>query len=226
LANSDIRPLINQAADKRAISALIFYAVVIQDIAGLMGAYGCALDAQARSDGTSTILDAAALQDFTHQVKNINCGLCNNHCRLSVNTFSGGRRYLAGNKCERPVTKRASDSLHNIYKYKQELLASYSHHRGTRSETIGLPLGLNMYELVPFWYRFFAALGFGVTVSPFSSRKLYLHGQGTIPSDTVCFPAKMLHGHIAELIDEKPDAIFYPCMSFNFDEKLGDNHYN
>ncbi len=210
----------------RAFERELGFSVVRPVIAGLMGAYGCALDAQARSDGTSTILGADALRSFTHEVKNINCGLCSNNCRLSVNTFSGGRKYIAGNKCERPVTRRSSDSLHNIYKYKQELLATYTRHQGTRKETIGLPLGLNMYELVPFWYRFFESLGFGVTVSPFSDRRLYLRGQGSIPSDTVCFPAKMLHGHIATLIDEKVNAIFYPCMSFNFDEGLGDNNYN
>ncbi len=210
----------------RAFERELGFHVVRPVIAGLMGAYGCALDARSRSRGRSTLLDAGALDAFTHEVRNINCGLCSNNCRLSVNTFSGGRKYIAGNKCERPVTKRTSDTLHNIYKYKQELLAAYACHQGTRKETIGLPLGLNMYELVPFWHRFFATLGFGVVVSPFSNRELYLQGQNTIPSDTVCFPAKMLHGHIANLAGRQVDAIFYPCMSFNFDEGLGDNNYN
>ncbi len=210
----------------RAFERELGFPVVRPVIAGLMGAYGCALDAQARSNGASAILDAQALDAFTHEVKNINCGLCSNNCRLSVNTFSGGRKYIAGNKCERPVTKRTSDSLHNIYKYKQELLAAYTYNPGKRKETIGLPLGLNMYELVPFWHKFFETLGFGVVVSPFSNRELYLQGQNSIPSDTVCFPAKMLHGHIADLARRQVDAIFYPCMSFNFDEGLGDNNYN
>lgn len=215
----------------RAFERELGFSVVRPAIAGLMGAYGCALEAQSRAaevreTPTSTILDATALQDFTHEVRNVNCGLCGNNCRLSVNTFPGGRKYIAGNKCERPVTRRTSDSFHNIYKYKQELLAAYAPIKGRRRETIGLPLGLNMYELVPFWYRFFEALGFGVVVSPFSTREIYLEGQGSIPSDTVCFPAKMLHGHIAWLTRQQVDAIFYPCMSFNFDEGLGDNNYN
>jgi predicted CoA-substrate-specific enzyme activase len=200
--------------------------VVRPVIAGLMGAYGCALHAKERSQGSSTILNVQELAEFKHEVKNINCGLCSNNCRLSVNTFSEGRKYIAGNKCERPVTRRTTDTSRNIYKYKQELLSAYGPIPGKRKEIIGLPLGLNMYELVPFWHKFFETLGFGVTVSPFSDRELYLSGQHSIPSDTVCFPAKMMHGHVVNLCNQHVDAIFYPCMSFNFDEGLGDNNYN
>lgn len=200
--------------------------VVRPVIAGLMGAYGCALHAMGQKGEKSRIVTSRELEDFAHEVKNVNCGLCSNRCLLSVNTFSGGRKYIAGNKCERPVTKRTSDADHNIYKYKQELLAGYKPVKGTRAETIGIPMGLNMYELVPFWHRFFSELGFGVVVSPFSTRELYLDGQHSIPSDTVCFPAKMLHGHVEYLKEQQVDAVFYPCMSFNFDEGLGDNNYN
>ena len=213
----------------RAFEREMGFFVVRPVIAGLMGAYGCALHAMERQGVRkkgSQILTEKELSEFTHQVKNVHCGLCSNNCLLSVNTFSGGRKYIAGNKCERPVTKRSSDSQHNIYKYKQELLAGYASVKGKRREVIGLPLGLNYYELVPFWHKFFTALGFGVEVSPFSNRELYLAGQHSIPSDTVCFPAKMLHGHIQYLKEKQVDAIFYPCMSFNFDEGLGDNNYN
>jgi len=210
----------------RAFEQELGLEVVRPAIAGLMGAYGCALHARAHSTGKSSIISPAELQAFTHEVKSGHCGLCGNNCLLSINTFSGGRRYIAGNKCERPITKRKSDAEHNIYKYKQELLAGYTNVTGSRPEVIGLPLGLNLYELVPFWHKFFTELGFGVTVSPFSNRELYLAGQHSIPSDTVCFPAKMLHGHVEYLLNQQVDAIFYPCMSFNFDEKIGDNNYN
>ena len=205
--------------------------VVRPVIAGLMGAYGCALHAMeweklSGGRGKSSIITQEELKGFAHQVKNVHCGRCSNNCLLSVNTFSGSRKYIAGNKCERPVTKQSTDSNHNIYKYKQELLSRYVSAKGRRKETIGLPLGLNLYEMVPFWHRFFTELGFGVQVSPFSNRELYLSGQLSIPSDTVCFPAKMLHGHVEYLLEKQVDAIFYPCMSFNFDEGLGDNNYN
>ncbi len=210
----------------RAFERELGISVVRPVIAGLMGAYGCALHAMSQKREQSGIVTLEELKNFEHQVKNTNCGLCNNHCLLSINTFSGGRKYIAGNKCERPVTRRTSDSRHNIYKYKQELLARYQPVKGKRPETIGIPMGLNMYELAPFWHKFFSELGFGVLLSPFSNRELYLRGQYSIPSDTVCFPAKMLHGHVEYLKNAQVDAVFYPCMSFNFDEGLGDNNYN
>ncbi|MEG1593083.1 MAG: acyl-CoA dehydratase activase-related protein, partial [Oscillibacter sp.] len=113
----------------------------------------------------------------------------------------------------------------NLYDYKRKLLLSYKPVPGKRGK-IGLPLCLNFYELLPFWYTFFTKLGFAVYHSPVSSRELYLRGQGSIPSDTVCFPAKLAHGHIDALSRLGLDAIFYPCMTYNIDEGLGDNHYN
>ncbi|MCI8422626.1 MAG: 2-hydroxyglutaryl-CoA dehydratase [Lawsonibacter sp.] len=210
----------------RAFERELNLEVVRPDIAGLMGAYGCALDALEHHKGASNTLSLRELERFTHQVRTVNCGLCGNHCLLSVNTFSGGRKYIAGNRCDRPVTQRSEEEAWSLYQYKLELLSQYGPFPGTRREVIGLPLGLNLYELLPFWYRFFRALGFGVEVSPFSSRALFLAGQHSIPSDTVCFPAKLLHGHVEELMDRGVDAVFYPCMSFNFDEGLGDNNYN
>ncbi len=179
--------------------------VVRPNIAGLMGAYGAALYAKRKSngEGKSKLADAEALRNFVHEIKVTNCGLCSNNCRLTINSFGGGRRFIAGNRCERPVTKKAPSSELNIF-----------------------PMGLNMYELYPFWYRFFTELKFEVHHSPASSRKLYQRGQQTIPSDTVCFPAKLMHGHVQKLIDDGIENIFYPCLSYNFDEHLGDNHYN
>lgn len=126
------------------------------------------------------------------------CGLCGNHCRLTVNTFDGGRKFIGGNRCERPLQKRETERL-DLYEYKLELLERYRPIRGTRGK-IGLPMGLNLYELLPFWHTFFTELGFEVVPSPMSSRELYIDGQQTIPSDTVCFPAKLIHGHIRALI--------------------------
>ncbi len=194
-------------------------------MAGLMGAYGAALCAMENGSGKSTILDAESLKSFEHKVSSATCGGCSNRCMLTVNTFGGGRKFIGGNRCERPLKPEGQKQALNLYEYKRELLAAYASHEGRR-ETIGLPLGLNMYELLPFWHTFFSRLGFGVRVSPPSSRSLYHKGQASIPSDTVCYPAKLLHGHIEALAESGADAIFYPCMSYNFDEGLGDNHYN
>ena len=188
-------------------------------------AYGAALYAKEHSRGKSGILDAAALEHFTHEVRAITCNGCQNHCRLTVNSFANGAKYIAGNRCDKPLQKHSKTAQYNLYDYKRQLLDSYTPCKGPRG-TIGIPMGLNLYELYPFWYTFFTKLGFGVVRSPESDRKLYFKGQHTIPSDTVCYPAKLMHGHIEALLEMGPDAIFYPCMSYNVDEHLGDNHYN
>jgi predicted CoA-substrate-specific enzyme activase len=202
--------------------------VVRPTISGLMGAYGAALYAQSKvkdKDVKSTILGKKELENFVHEIKVANCGLCSNNCRLTINTFADGRKFIGGNRCERPITKKKPDESMNIYEYKLKVLGEYKPVKGNRGK-IGIPMGLNMFELLPFWHRFFTELGFEVVCSPLSSRKLYQKGQQTIPSDTVCFPAKLMHGHIKALLDMGIDTIFYPCMSYNLDENLGDNHYN
>ncbi len=199
--------------------------VVRPDISGLMGAFGASLYAKANAQETSSLLKADSFKDFIHDIKVANCGLCKNNCRLTINKFADGRKFIGGNRCERPITNKKPNQTLNIYDYKLNLLNEYIPVKGTRGK-IGLPFGLNMYELLPFWHAFFTSLGFECVTSPVSDTKLYLKGQQTIPSDTVCYPAKLIHGHVQTLIDNGIDTIFYPCMSYNFDEKLGDNHYN
>ncbi|MCH5354122.1 MAG: 2-hydroxyacyl-CoA dehydratase [Acutalibacter sp.] len=210
----------------RAFEKEIGKNVTRPSVSGLMGAYGAALYAKQHETGeNSTILTEDALASFTHEVRAITCNGCQNHCRLTVNTFANGSRYIAGNRCDKPLQKQSRTSQYNLYDYKRELLSSYAPCAGKRG-TIGIPMGLNMFELYPFWYTFWTQLGFGVIHSPKSDRELYFRGQHTIPSDTVCYPAKLIHGHIEALLEQKPDAIFYPCMSYNLDEHKGDNHYN
>jgi len=201
--------------------------VIRPTISGLMGAFGAALAARDAALPSSTLLRGAALDRFTHTAKPSTCKLCNNHCALTINQFDGGRRFLSGNRCSRPLGQ--NNATHpDLYSYKYDRLRSM---QGVGSGTgsrgkIGLPFGLNLFENLPFWYAFFTTLNFEVLLSPESSRDLYVSGQSTIPSDTVCYPAKLMHGHIAWLTKQEPTAIFYPCMSYNFDEGAGDNHYN
>lgn len=196
-------------------------------IAGIMGAFGAALAARDKHLERSTLLSAQALQKFSHTAKPANCGLCTNHCSLTVNTFDGGRRFISGNRCSRPLgeePQRQPDLMR--YKYnKLRAMQGTGDGDGSRGR-IGLPFGLNMYENLPFWFALFTNLNFEVVLSPESSRKLYLKGQRTIPSDTVCYPAKLLHGHVESLVEAGVDAIFYPCMPYNFNEGISDNHYN
>lgn len=204
--------------------------VVRPTIAGLMGAYGAALYAKRGAPQHSAIITAAELENFEHKVRVATCRLCTNLCHLTINTFNHNKRYISGNRCERPITKTKSDDSLNIYQWKLKRIESLncflSPHNDANRDAIGIPLTLNMYELIYFWKAFFETLGERIVISPLSNRQLYLSGQATIPSDTVCFPAKLAHGHIQALIDGGVKQIFYPCMTYNLDENLGENHFN
>ena len=196
-------------------------------ISGIMGAFGAALAARDLHLEKSSVLTAQALEKFTHTAKPATCGLCTNHCALTVNTFDGGRRFVSGNRCSRPLGEEPTH-LPDLMRYKYaKLRALQGKGQGDGSRgRIGIPFGLNMYENLPFWFELFTRLNFEVVLSPESSRKLYLKGQRTIPSDTVCYPAKLLHGHVEALVEAGVDAIFYPCMPYNFNEGVSDNNYN
>jgi predicted CoA-substrate-specific enzyme activase len=201
--------------------------VIRPTISGIMGAFGAALAARDLMLSSSSLLSGEALSSFTHAAKPSTCKLCSNHCALTINYFEGGRHFISGNRCSRPL---GQDRIQNpdLYQYKYEKLKAMQgcgEGNGCRGK-IGVPFGLNLFENLPFWFAFLTHLNFEVVLSPESSRNLYLEGQRTIPSDTVCYPAKLMHGHVEWLANTELDAIFYPCMSYNFDEGAGDNHYN
>lgn len=210
----------------RAFERELGLEVVCPNIAGLMGAYGAALYAKSLKVVSSTTITKDELKEFKHEVKNINCGGCNNNCLLTINTFGDSKRkFISGNKCEKPVSKADRVIGNNLFEFVRNKLLNYKPIEGKRGK-IAIPLVLNLYELYPFWYTFFTNLGFEVHNSGFSSEKIYQLGQHTIPSDTVCYPAKLVHGHIEKLINDNFKTIFYPCMSYNIDEHKGDNHFN
>lgn len=203
--------------------------VVRPNIAGLMGAYGAALYAQRRYQSNrypSSILKLADLADFQHTVKGVTCGLCNNHCHLTVNSFASGKRFISGNRCERPITHMAPKDDLNLYRQKLELLKNLPVNEQPTRGVMGIPMGLNMYELLPFWQGLLQHLGFKIVTSPIEDKYIYRMGQNTIPSDTVCYPAKLMHGHIKWLLDHGIDHIFYPCMTYNICEQGTENCYN
>ncbi len=197
--------------------------VVRPAIAGLMGAYGAALHAMRFQE--SALLSLEALNAFTHTSRSAVCKGCQNHCSLTINTFSDGERYLSGNRCQKALGLSQGDPLPNLHEWKRERLMSLKPVPGKRGK-LGLPLALGMYELAPLWHALFTALGYEVTLSGLSTRRTYEKGQFTIPSDTACYPAKLMHGHMLELIEQGVDTLFYPCLTYNVDEKAGDNHFN
>lgn len=194
-------------------------------IAGLMGAFGAALYAKENVKGESTTLQIDELNKFTYSSKSTNCHGCTSKCNVNIVTFADKRKYISGNKCERGAgQKPASDEL-DIYAYKQQrILKSVEGKRG--KVKVGIPMQLIMYEQLPLWAGFFEKLGFEIVLSDESSRELYFKGQHTVASDTACYPAKLIHGHIESLLDKGVDFIFMPCESYNLDEHDSTNHYN
>ena len=197
--------------------------VIRPAIAGLMGAYGAALYAMDVEE--STLISREGLAAFTHTAKAATCHGCANSCRLTINIFSDSKRFISGNQCQKGLGLPVTSELPNLYAWKRDALASLAPGEGTRG-TIGLPLALGMYELLPLWHALFQDMGFRVEVSGLSTRRTYEKGQFSIPSDTACYPAKSMHGHMEELLERKVDAIFYPCLTYNVDEHESDNHYN
>lgn len=209
----------------RSFEMLIGRNVTRPQIAGLMGAYGAALYAKKNQRQICTLISCDELNKFTHSSKVIACNHCTNHCKLTVNTFANGNKFISGNRCETPVRKNEAKKLPNLYEYKLKKLTSLKSKIGRRGK-IGIPLVLNMYENLPFWIAFFDTLDYTVVVSDVSDAHILSLGRFTIPSDTICYPAKLVHGHIMNLVEKGADTIFYPCMSYNFEEGNGDNHFN
>ena len=216
----------------RAFERELGNTVIRPTIAGLMGAYGSALYAKNHGIRTSTLITPAALEAFTHKSASAVCKRCTNHCRITVNTFEdkdgNTRRYITGNRCEKGAGLDGTEEvLPNLYEYKRNYL--YGLQEATKAGArgkLGLPMALGMYELAVLWHEIFTQLGYEVILSSPSRRSTYEKGQFSIPSDTACYPAKLMHGHIEDLIERGVDTIFYPCLSYNIDEGKSANHYN
>ncbi len=210
----------------RAFERELGHEVIRPQIAGLMGAYGAALYVKQHQTAQSTLISRSDLAAFTHSSATTVCRRCTNHCRLTVNTFSGGARFISGNRCERGAGFDTDVApLPNLYEWKRSYLYGLQSKPGHRG-TVGLPMALGMYELAVLWHTLFTELGYEVVLSSPSRRSTYEKGQFSIPSDTACYPAKLMHGHIEELLEKNVDTIFYPCLTYNIDEHQSANHYN
>ena len=202
------------------------------DIAGIMGAFGAALIARERfEEGYETsILSYEKICDLQFETSVAKCKGCTNSCRLTINKFSGGRQFISGNRCERGIGgQKNANNVPNLFDYKQKRLFSYEPLEADQAPrgTVGIPRVLNMYENYPFWFTFFTQLGYRVVLSPSSTRKIYELGIESIPSESECYPAKLAHGHVAWLIKQGVDFIFYPALFYERNEfEDANNHYN
>ena len=220
-------------ATLRAFELLTGRDVIRPDVAGCMGAYGAALLARDRAGetGTSGLLSREKIDNLQVKHTNVHCGRCSNNCLLTINDFGEGHRFITGNRCEKGAGagKRSKNDAPNLFEYKNKLLFDrpvLSEEEATRG-TVGIPRALNMYENYPFWHAFFTKLGFRVVLSDQTNGKTYEAGIESMPSESVCYPAKLSHGHIMNLIAKDPDFIWMPCIRWERKEDEGaTNHYN
>ena len=221
----------------RSFELIVGRNVTRPDIAGLMGAYGVALlaleqyNANLNMEYRSTLLKSDELDSLNIKISHVRCKGCENNCLLTINLFENGKRFVSGNRCEKGAGIQNEDKLElpNIYKYKYERLFRYKplSEAEAKRGTIGIPRVLNMYEDYPFWFTFLTKLGFRVIISEKSNRKTYEKGMESMPSESVCYPAKLAHGHIMSLINQGITTIFYPCIPYSRREyESSDNHYN
>lgn len=220
----------------RAFELIVGKNVVRPDIAGLMGAYGMALlskeqyEANLDMEHHSSILKLEELDKLEIKVTHARCNKCENHCKLTINTFSNGQKHISGNRCEKGAGIVSNTTkLPNLVQYKYDRIFNYKplEEQYSIRGTIGIPRVLNMYEDYPFWFTFLTSLGFRVILSEKSTRKTYEKGMESMPSESVCYPAKLSHGHIESLIEQGIKTIFYPCMPYSRKEyEKADNNYN
>ena len=201
------------------------------DIAGLMGAFGIALIARERYQGQgTTLLNKEQIEAFSYESTIRYCQKCTNHCMLTVSSFNDGSEHISGNRCERGANlPPKSKQLPNLYDYKYRRVFNYRSLTAKEAKrgTVGIPRVLNMYENYPFWHTLFTDLKFRVVLSPRSSKKIYEKGIESIPSESVCYPAKLSHGHIESLIEKGIKYIFYPSVAYERKENITQgNHYN
>ena len=221
-----------------ALEKIIGINVIRPEISELMGAFGAALIARERYSCASDLheINSFELSKIEYKSSTTNCKGCNNSCRISVNKFSNGNIHIAGNRCENGIAfatgktvNKSISEIPNLYKYKNKRIFDYepldvdNAFRGT----IGIPRALNMYEDFPFWEGLFKTLGFRVVLSPVSNRDTFKFGMDSIPSESECYPAKLVHGHIKWLISKGIKTIFYPCILYaNIGLSCTQNNYN
>ena len=221
----------------RAFEKLMGVEVIRPDVSGLMGAYGMALLASEAAEELqkqhSSLLDVDGLKSLQVSTSMRNCGLCSNNCMLTINAFSDGRTYVTGNRCDRgagDMIQEKHKSVPNMVEVKLRRYFDYFLKKNIPEFEgklrIGIPRVLNMYEDFPFWFTFFNQLGCEVVLSDYTTKDQYNKAIDTIPSDTACYPAKAVHGHIRDLAQAQVDLIWYPCIQHGPKEFSHDNNYH
>lgn len=213
----------------RALELLTGKDVRFSDIPELMGAYGCALFAKEQPvTRILTLDDLLSIQQF--ETEQQVCPGCPNHCTVVQYKFSKERCYYSGNNCEKIFANESEVKVKGQNQHHERLKLLYQRPVIPASDSklkIGIPRSLGMFELYPFWNALFNACGFSVVLSGPSTNRQYEKGIHTVMSENICFPAKLMHGHVFDLAQRGVDRIFYPfiVMEQKADDKVR-NSYN
>ncbi|MBQ8851818.1 MAG: activase, partial [Oscillibacter sp.] len=220
----------------RAMEQYIGREVIRAPYPGIMGAIGAALTVKEQCEKGSTartFIGLDAMDDFSYtQEANLTCPFCMNHCKRTLVTFSSGKTWVTNNRCERGEVigdpkdetvrqqlrekQQKKDEVPNLFTLREKLLFqdyAYTRLEPEKDTVIGLPRVLSYWETMPFWTTFWRALGFPIRLSAPSTRKMYESGLSAVTSDTVCFPAKLVHGHLRDLARQGVDRIFMPSVT-------------
>lgn len=217
----------------RAFEVLTNRDVIVSNYPELMGAYGAALYAKRmmEKNGESSGRPLAEIMDLKEYASEpFRCVGCENNCQILKNTFFNGKVYYSGNKCEKVYTNKGEKvrQAFNMSLFRNELAfkKNLKQHNEKPVLTVGIPRALNMYENFQFWYTLLTLCNIEVKSSSRSTFRIYEKGLNTVMADNICFPAKLTHGHIFDLIDKKVDRILFPYVVYESYEKNTNNSFN
>jgi len=209
----------------RALEKLTNTEVSFTNIPEFMGAFGCAIHAKNAIQRTPVKV-ARLLENCDYTLQNSHCKACDNQCYINIYKFVNGQHFISGNKCEKVFSNKGSTSGRgrNIYAEKYKLL--FERKSLSAPVKIGIPRALGMYENYPFWHQLFTECGFEVVLSSHSKYSDYENAVSGVMSDNICFPAKLIHSHIHDLVAKNVTRIFYPMVIYEENDAITSNSYN
>jgi predicted CoA-substrate-specific enzyme activase len=181
------------------------------------GAIGCCLLAMEENKSGRTNFKGWDLSSRPYQLTSFECRECPNHCEIRRVTVEGEKPLFYGSRCEKydvDRTRKRQNDLPDLFaEREQALFAPYEGEPPPKADApvMGIPLLLNFHELMPYWRTFFSTLGFRVVLSDRTNKRLIHKGVEKVVAET-CFPIKVAHGHLLDLIDKGVDTIFLPSL--------------
>ncbi len=197
-----------------AFSQILGKRVIVPPHNGVIGAIGMALIARERmkNAGQACGFRGYDLHQVQFTVRDFVCRACSNYCDMKEFTIEGERTYW-GDQCSDKFRKRARSDrkpiLDDLVEYREKLLEEVLLPPRGSKPSVGIPRSMFYYDRFPFWCAYFQELGFEVTVSAATDRKISARGEETAVAQP-CFPVQVAHGHVLDLLDKNVDYLLLP----------------